>query len=177
MFSHLRLNQKRGDSAVSTTMRLWASRRDVRQRNVGTISGTAWSPVCDRFSALMWRAYASSAFIRANSEARGSSSGNTRGLLDKSRSTTVRGTDTVVSLQTTERCMRDADAEVHRTRCIGDVGVERWRHRISFAECLFPVVKYDTMRDAILTCARKPTWVSLIYRTKPTTKNVKTEKN
>jgi len=25
--------------------------------------------------------------------------------------------------------------------------------------------KYDTIRDAILTCARKPTWVSLIYRT------------
>ena len=24
---------------------------------------------------------------------------------------------------------------------------------------------YDTIRDAILTCARKPTWVSLIYRT------------
>jgi len=29
---------------------------------------------------------------------------------------------------------------------------------------------YDTIRDAILTCARKPTWVSLIYRTEPTTK-------
>jgi len=36
--------------------------------------------------------------------------------------------------------------------------------------------KYDTIRDAILTCARKPTWVSLIYRTEPTTKNCKTEK-
>ena len=29
---------------------------------------------------------------------------------------------------------------------------------------------YDTIRDAILTCARKPTRVSLIYRTEPTTK-------
>jgi len=28
---------------------------------------------------------------------------------------------------------------------------------------------YDTIRDAILTCARKPTRVSLIYRTEPTT--------
>jgi len=28
----------------------------------------------------------------------------------------------------------------------------------------------DTTRDAILTCARKPTRVSLIYRTKPSTK-------
>ena len=25
--------------------------------------------------------------------------------------------------------------------------------------------RYDTIRDAILTCAREPTWVSLIYRT------------
>ena len=28
----------------------------------------------------------------------------------------------------------------------------------------------DTIRDAILMCARKPTWVSLIYRTEPTTR-------
>jgi len=34
-------------------------------------------------------------------------------------------------------------------------------------------VLYDTIRDAILTCARKPTWVSLIYRTEPTTKKCK----
>ena len=26
-------------------------------------------------------------------------------------------------------------------------------------------VRYDTIRDTILTCARKPTYVSLIYRT------------
>jgi len=39
--------------------------------------------------------------------------------------------------------------------------------------------RYDTIRDAILTCAQKPTRVSLIYRTGPTTKkwkNRKTEK-
>jgi len=35
---------------------------------------------------------------------------------------------------------------------------------------------YDTIRDAILTCARKPTWIALIYRTETTTKNCKTEK-
>jgi len=35
---------------------------------------------------------------------------------------------------------------------------------------------YDTIRDATLTCARKPTWVGLIYRTETTTKNCKTEK-
>ena len=34
----------------------------------------------------------------------------------------------------------------------------------------------DTIRDAILTCARKPTWVSLIYRTEPTTKKCKNRK-
>ena len=36
--------------------------------------------------------------------------------------------------------------------------------------------KYDTIRDAICTCARKPTWVSLIYRTEPTTKKCKNRK-
>ena len=35
---------------------------------------------------------------------------------------------------------------------------------------------YDTIRNAILTCARKPTWVSLIYRTEPTTKKCKNRK-
>jgi len=35
---------------------------------------------------------------------------------------------------------------------------------------------YDAIRDAILTCARKPTRVGLIYRTETTTKNCKTEK-
>ena len=35
---------------------------------------------------------------------------------------------------------------------------------------------YDTIRDAILTCARKATWVSLIYRTEPTTKKCKNRK-
>jgi len=32
--------------------------------------------------------------------------------------------------------------------------------------------RYDTIRDTILTCARKPTKVSLIYRTETTTKKV-----
>jgi len=36
--------------------------------------------------------------------------------------------------------------------------------------------KYDMIRGAILTCAQKPTRVSLIYRTEPTTKKWKTEK-
>ena len=35
---------------------------------------------------------------------------------------------------------------------------------------------YDMIRDAILTCARKPTWVSLIYRTEPTSKKWKKQK-
>jgi len=37
-------------------------------------------------------------------------------------------------------------------------------------------IRYDTIRDAILTCARKPTRVSLIYRTETTTKKCTTEK-
>ena len=34
-------------------------------------------------------------------------------------------------------------------------------------------IRYDMIRDAILTCAQKPTWISLIYCTEATTKNVK----
>ena len=37
-------------------------------------------------------------------------------------------------------------------------------------------IPYDAIRDAILTCAQKPTWVSLIYHTETTTKKWKTEK-
>jgi len=37
-------------------------------------------------------------------------------------------------------------------------------------------IRYDTIRDAILTYARKPTWVSLIYCTEPTTKKCKNRK-
>jgi len=36
--------------------------------------------------------------------------------------------------------------------------------------------RYDTIRDAILTCARKPTRVGLIYRTEPTTEKCKNRK-
>jgi len=32
---------------------------------------------------------------------------------------------------------------------------------------------YDTIRDAVLTCAQKPTRVSLTYRTEPTTEKYK----
>ena len=53
-------------------------------------------------------------------------------------------------------------------------------HFITFyctlAHKLCNFIRYDTIRDAVLTCARKPTWVSLIYRTGTTTKRCKTEK-
>ena len=57
----------------------------------------------------------------------------------------------------------------------------KWRrHWISIRSQLLLTrrgeIRYDTIRDAILTCARKPTRVSLIYRTEPTTKKCKTEK-
>ena len=41
---------------------------------------------------------------------------------------------------------------------------------------IYDTIRYDTIRDAILTCARKPTWLGLIYPTETTTKNCKTEK-
>ena len=37
-------------------------------------------------------------------------------------------------------------------------------------------IRYDTIRDAVLTCAQNPTRVSLIYSTETRTKNWKTEK-
>jgi len=37
-------------------------------------------------------------------------------------------------------------------------------------------LRYDTIQNTILTCARKLTWVSLIYRTEPTAKKCKTRK-
>ena len=37
-------------------------------------------------------------------------------------------------------------------------------------------IRYDTMRDAILACAGKPTRVGLIYRAETTTRKCKTEK-
>jgi len=40
----------------------------------------------------------------------------------------------------------------------------------------FATIRYDTIRDSSLTCSRKPTRVSLIYRTETTTKKCKTEK-
>ena len=53
----------------------------------------------------------------------------------------------------------------------------RRRHGCSGLHALwYDTIRYDTIRDAILTCARKPTWVSLIYRTKPTTKKCKNRK-
>ena len=36
--------------------------------------------------------------------------------------------------------------------------------------------RYDTIRDAILTCGQTLTWVSLIYHMEPTSKKWKTEK-
>jgi len=34
----------------------------------------------------------------------------------------------------------------------------------------------NMIRDAMLMCTQKPTWVSLIYRTEPTTKKVENRK-
>ena len=54
------------------------------------------------------------------------------------------------------------------------------KRRISFESIVLNCnssLRYDTIRDAILACARKPTWVSLIYRTEPTTKKCKKTEN
>jgi len=43
-------------------------------------------------------------------------------------------------------------------------------------EYITTVIRCDTIRDAILTCAQMPTWFSLICRNEPTTKNEKEKK-
>jgi len=55
------------------------------------------------------------------------------------------------------------------------VGPTTRRQSTPPSKCLC-IVGYNTIRDAILTCARKPTWVSVICRTEPTTKKCKNRK-
>ena len=76
----------------------------------------------------------------------------------------------------------DVECDVSRQTKLAEMkGVTRpQRHR--YLPCagrvttLTHAVCDDAIRGAILTCARKPTSVSLIYRTEPTTKKCKTEK-
>ena len=51
-----------------------------------------------------------------------------------------------------------------------------WKCRTGKSAWLIGASVYDTIRDAVLTCTRKPTWVGLTCHMKPTTKNCKTEK-
>ena len=59
-----------------------------------------------------------------------------------------------------------------RTRGKHSIDKIKWQYKFA----LYDTIRYDTIRDAILTCARKPTWIGLIYRTETTTKNCKIEK-
>jgi len=52
-------------------------------------------------------------------------------------------------------------------------GSRRFVYYVRRAAGRWAELMYDTIRDAILTCARKPSWVSLIYRTETTTKKCK----
>jgi len=52
-----------------------------------------------------------------------------------------------------------------------------YRHFISHWIIVgYDEIRYDTIRDAILTCAQKPPWVGLVYSTEPTTKKWRKEK-
>ena len=50
--------------------------------------------------------------------------------------------------------------------------MQNGKQNIQLSLGLTKLYHLNTIRDAILTCARKPTWVSLIYRTETTTKSV-----
>ena len=56
-------------------------------------------------------------------------------------------------------------------QCVINMCTQPWRIPVAY-----DTIRYDTIRDAISACARKPTWVSLIYRMELTTKKCKTEK-
>jgi len=82
----------------------------------------------------------------------------------------------VVVVETLQLFIVDRACDDHSTE--RRVGRERW----TFAPAPplppppFRGTRYDTIRDAILTCARKPTRVGLLYRTEPTTKKCKNRK-
>jgi len=65
---------------------------------------------------------------------------------------------------------------MHKTRpTVTDVP---WSLCVRFVRLLVTAMRvYDTIRDAILTCTRKPARVSLIYRTEPTNKKCKNRKS
>jgi len=69
---------------------------------------------------------------------------------------------------------------VHLTRsalsgCADQTSAARLLHRVSH-HWLQQRRENDTIRDAILTCTRKPTWVGLTYCTEPTIKKCKNRK-
>ena len=78
---------------------------------------------------------------------------------------------------TDRRSWRQAGRQMSRdTRYWKSTATASWSSSDKASHRQPTTIRYDTIRDAILTCARKPTWVSLIYRTETTTKKCKTEK-
>ena len=72
--------------------------------------------------------------------------------------------------------------EIMDMKCWGQLACSelcvQWVSCIDGSTTVVSVIRYDTIRDASLTCARKPTWVGSTYRTEPTTKKCKkTQKN
>jgi len=61
------------------------------------------------------------------------------------------------------------------------VSIERIEHILKVCDnsgklFMSDLSRYDTIRDAVLTCAQKLTKVSLIYRTEPATKSENKQK-
>ena len=78
------------------------------------------------------------------------------------------------------KCLRWIHCTHSITVHISDETSLKFIRRISTSFQIFvstyTLIRYDTIRNAILTCARKPTWLGLIYRTQTTTKKCKTKK-
>ena len=80
------------------------------------------------------------------------------------------------SIITLPECQRDKLWQISQTFGGRERGVDSARREGSKMPSPIDKASHDTIRDAILTCARKPTWVSLIYRTEQTTKRCKNRK-
>jgi len=68
-------------------------------------------------------------------------------------------TDCTQLLQQKQRCHSKMPHFIS-SQSVAD-SVKTWNISVELVD----TIRYDTIRDAILTCARKPTWVGLIYRT------------
>jgi len=102
----------------------------------------------------------------------GTATGNVHGQIHNSLTEKI-----LYNVQSTEQLVMSNCCERQPQSYIPFIALDLFYYwRLSWTGFRGVVKRCNTIRDAILTCAGKPTGVSLIYRTETTTKNCKTEK-